>query len=90
MTIKRRRHSAQFKFKVALDAAKGDKTRSQIASKYSVHPGQVTEWKKRLLTEGGQLFGRKRAKQLNQQTEQEAQLYEQIGVSSQKSRVMCN
>jgi len=79
MTIKRKQHSAQFKFRVALEAAKGDQTRNQIASNYSVHPGQVSEWKKRLMAEGGQLFGRKRAKQNNQQMGQEAQLYEQIG-----------
>lgn len=79
MTVKRKQHSAQFKFRVALEAAKGEKTRSQIASNYSVHPGQVSEWKKRLLAEGGQLFGRKRSKQPDQKTEQEAQLYEQIG-----------
>lgn len=79
MTIKRKQHSAQFKFRVALEAAKGDKTRSQLASNYSIHPGQVSEWKKRLVTDGNQLFGRKRAKQANQQIEQEAQLYEQIG-----------
>lgn len=79
MSIKRKQHSAQFKFRVALEAAKGDKTRNQIASNYSIHPGQVSEWKKRLMTDGNQLFGRKRSKQANQQTQQEAQLYEQIG-----------
>jgi len=31
MSVKRRRHSAEYKFKVALDAAKGDKTLSRLS-----------------------------------------------------------
>jgi len=38
MTKKRRQHTAQFKFRVALEAASEAKTVSQIASEYEVHP----------------------------------------------------
>ena len=44
----RKRHEAAFKARVALEAMKGDKTISQIASEYGIHPQQVTDWKKRL------------------------------------------
>ena len=44
----RKRHEAAFKSRVALEAMKGDKTISQIASEYGIHPQQVTDWKKRL------------------------------------------
>ncbi len=43
---KRKRHSAEFKAKVALEATKGIKTINEIASEYSVHPVQVSKWKK--------------------------------------------
>ena len=79
MTTKRKQHSAQFKFKVAVEAVKGDQTRNQIASRHSVHPGQVSAWKKKLLTEGTQLFGRGSAQKVTAQANREADLYEQIG-----------
>jgi len=41
MTSKRKKHSAKFKFKVALEAAKNNKTRSQLATEYEVHPTQI-------------------------------------------------
>ena len=42
MSKSHRHHSAEFKFKVALEAAKGDKTLNEIASAFSVHPIQVS------------------------------------------------
>ena len=49
MKNKRRNHSAQFKAKVTLAAAKGDKTIDELASEFNVHPNQITQWKKQLL-----------------------------------------
>jgi Transposase. len=43
---KRRRFSAEFKAKVALDALSGEMTLSELASKYKIHPNQVSTWKK--------------------------------------------
>lgn len=79
MTAKRKQHAAQFKFKVALEAVKGEQTRNQIASQHSIHPGQVTEWKKKLLSEGAEVFGRDQRRTAAAQAKQEAELYEQIG-----------
>jgi transposase-like protein len=45
----RRNHSGSFKAKVALAALRGDKTLTEIAQHYEVHPNQVTEWKRQLL-----------------------------------------
>ena len=42
---KRKRYSAEFKAKVALEALKGEETAAQLASRYGVHPNQVTQWK---------------------------------------------
>ena len=79
MGKQRRRYSEQFKFKVALEAARGLRTVNEIASDYEVHPNQVSSWKKRLLEEGSGVFSRKRVREQQNQAEQEAALYEQIG-----------
>ena len=79
MTQKRRQHSNQFKFKVALEAAKGLKTINEIASEHNLHPNQVSGWKKHLLEEGVTVFGSHTARQQRQQAAKETELYEQIG-----------
>ncbi len=79
MTQKRRRHTDQFKFKVALEAAQGRKTLNEIASAYNLHPNQVSSWKKQLLEEGATVFGSHTARQQRAQAVKEAELYEQIG-----------
>ena len=43
---KRRRISADFKARVALEALRGDKTIQEIAVKHKVHPNQVSTWKR--------------------------------------------
>ena len=69
----------QFKFQVALEAAKGTQTINQIATTRQLHPNQVSQWKRQLLEDGPALFQRTNGRQKQQQAEQEAELYEQIG-----------
>ena len=45
MTI-RKRYSANFKAKVAIEALKEEKTAGQIASESGVHTVQISQWKK--------------------------------------------
>ena len=79
MAKKRQRRSAEFKFRIALEALKEQKTFSQLASEYEVHPTQITQWKKQLLESGSSLFGQQRAREQQEQTAREAELFEQIG-----------
>lgn len=79
MTQKRRRHSNEFKFKVALTALTGLQTVNEIASSYNIHPNLVGKWKRQLLTEGPMVFRDNTAKQLQAHDAREAELYEQIG-----------
>lgn len=46
MSKKRRKFSPEFKARVALDAMSGAHTIAELASKYSVHPNQISNWKK--------------------------------------------
>lgn len=52
----RRKHSPDFKKKVALEAIREQKTINQIAKEFQVHPVQVSEWKKQLLVGCGSVF----------------------------------
>ena len=79
MKNKRRNHAAAFKAKVALAAAKGDKTIAELASEYEVHPNQITQWKKQLLESLPEIFSRRRQNGLHEQEDLTAQLYQQIG-----------
>lgn len=79
MSRKRRQHDGQFKLKVALEAARGLKTISQIAAEYQAHPNLVSSWKKHLMEEGSSLFGATTARQQRDQAVRESELYEQIG-----------
>jgi len=45
----RRNHSPAFKAKVALAALKGDRTMSELATQFDLHPNQIKQWKDQLL-----------------------------------------
>ena len=56
MTKKRTRHTAEFKAKVALEAAKEIKPVNELASQYNLHPSQISQWKKELLESVKNIF----------------------------------
>lgn len=72
-------HDSVLKAKVALEATKGEKTITQLASEYRVHPNQIGQWKKKLLKELPSLFSDKRERQDKGRDELESELYRQIG-----------
>jgi transposase-like protein len=79
MKNQRRKHTAEFKARIALEAIKGIDTINAIAAKYEVHPVQVGNWKKELLDRVPELFERKNAAK-NKDVEQErAQLERKVG-----------
>jgi len=75
----RRRYGSEFKGKVALAAAVGDRTLAELGSQYGVHPSQIAQWKRQLLEGLPGLFSRPAKRQEQEQQELTARLYQQIG-----------
>lgn len=46
MKTTRKRYSAEFKAKVALEAIRGDLTLAELASKHSIHHTMIAAWKR--------------------------------------------
>jgi transposase-like protein len=82
MSVQRKRYSAELKAKVALEAIKCQKTTNEIAAEYSIHPSQISQWKKQVLDELPNLFSKQEKEREKAETETEAtiaHLYQQIG-----------
>lgn len=80
MTTKQRRSfSGEMKARIALEAIKGQRTISEIASHYGVHPNQVTKWKRQAVEAMPQLFADRRTQDGNGEETLKAELYQQIG-----------
>ena len=46
---KRKRYSAEYKARIALEAIRGDLPITELASKHEVHPNQITNWKRQAI-----------------------------------------
>jgi transposase len=57
----RRRFSAEFKAKVALEAIRGERTISELATKHQLHPNQITQWKRQAIENLAKAFDDKGA-----------------------------
>jgi len=75
----RKKHTAEFKAKVALEAIRGEKTSSPIASNYQVHPVQISQWKKHALDQMAELFKSDRKKRPKDSGPTQTELFSQIG-----------
>ena len=75
----RKRYSAAFKAKVALEAVKKQKTIAQLSSEYGVHANQINQWRKQMLEQLPDLFSDKRKKKEKNTEALQDELYKQIG-----------
>jgi putative transposase len=76
----RRRHSSEFKARVALDALKGQKTLNELASEFGVHPVQIAQWKRQLLDASAGVFESGAPGRHEREQEQLVEhLYQEIG-----------
>ena len=60
-TRRRRRFTADFKKRVALEALRGDRTVQEIAARHEVHPNQVSTWKRQAIDGLDEIVGGGRA-----------------------------
>ena len=79
MMNKRKRYSADFKAKVAVDALKEQKTLSELANQYQIHSVQISTWKKQLLDGSASIFKNSTNNNQKKQQNLEAHLYQEIG-----------
>lgn len=64
-----RNHKPAFKAKVALEAAKEEKTTAELALEFGVHSSQIAAWKKQLLSNASELFENSADKKRNKDIE---------------------
>jgi transposase-like protein len=79
MKRERKRYDGTLKAKVAVEAIKGQRTINEIASAYSIHPHQVTKWKKQALEQLPEIFSNGRARIQLADEELRDRLYQEIG-----------
>lgn len=77
--MKRNAFSAEFKAKVAIEAIKGHRTVSELASEFGVHATQINTWKKQLLKESVDIFKKGRKHREQDQEAEKDRLYRQVG-----------
>ncbi len=66
----RRRFSAEFKAKVALEAIKGQETVAELATKHELHPTQIAAWKREAVEKLAKVFDEKgSAREQNREVE---------------------
>lgn len=76
---KRTRRDKDFKFKIALEAIKGEKQLAELASEHGVHPQQITQWKKELLDCGPEIFASKKESDMKRVEKERDELFKTIG-----------
>lgn len=56
---KRKRYTAEFKAKVALEAIREELTTAELAKKYGIHPTMISGWKRTAIENMASSFGMK-------------------------------
>ncbi len=77
MKTPRRKFSASFKAKVAIEAIKEQTSLQDLAAKFELHPTQISSWKREFLKNADLAFGSKSEKE--DSASDTAPLYSKIG-----------
>lgn len=78
MKRKRRKFTAAFKSKVAIEALKERSTLAELAVKFEVHQNQISKWKQDFLNSAEDVFTKKQAKPSEPEIDVK-ELYAKIG-----------
>jgi transposase len=76
---KRNRYSAEFKAKVALEAIKGERTISELGTRYGLHPNMITTWKRQAVENLAETFSTKAERTRTDDDPQIKELHAKIG-----------
>jgi len=81
MKKSRRTFTAEFKAKIAIEAIKENKTISEFAQIYQVHPNLITHWKRDFLANAGKVFdsGKDESSEIKKLKKENEELIHQIG-----------
>ena len=79
MIKKRRRFTADFKKRVALEALREQDTVQAIAARYEVHPNQVSTWKRQAMEGLAEIFSRPALKRDEEHEAKVRELHAKIG-----------
>lgn len=79
MAGQRKRYSADFKAKVALEGIRGELTIAQLVAKHGVHPTLIHGWKKQALEGLAGVFSAKTAVSASVDTAEIEKLHAKIG-----------
>lgn len=77
--MKRKRYSASFKSKVALEAIRGLKTTNELAAEFGLHTTQIGQWKKHAMESLPDAFANHRGRAGADDEALKDRLYQQIG-----------
>jgi transposase len=75
----RRRFSAEFKAKVALEAIKGHETVAELASRHGLHPTQIAAWKREAVQRLAEVFDEKNGARDQNRDAELTKLHAKIG-----------
>lgn len=75
----RKRHTAEFKAKVAVEAIRQQKTANELTVEYGIHSTQINTWKKQALAAIPEAFSGNRVKEREGQQGEIDELHRQIG-----------
>jgi transposase len=75
----RRRFSAEFKAKVALEAIKGHETVAELATRHGLHPTQITAWKREAVEKLARVFDEKNSTREQNRDAELTKLHARIG-----------
>jgi len=75
----RRKFTAEFKAKVAIEAIKERESITELAKKFQLHPNQITNWKKEFLSNASSAFESTMKDSKGSDEKEKQQLYEVIG-----------
>ena len=75
----RKNHPAKLKAKVAIEALEGQRTISEIAQQYGVHPNLVSSWKRQAIELMPELFTPQSVDSASESDSEKQERYRQIG-----------